>query len=270
MHNKIILSESEIKKIIKQSVIKILSENMQQTPQPQQQQGVNGANIIQGVEKQINYYKQKCDPQTIPNCPQEYVQFYNNCLRKASSIIELAKQAYTNPNINSDAILNFGKQKEEFYGELAQLYVQYCKIKKGQELTQQNQGQQSPFHQHFQQQQQQFQQQQQYLNNDSETLQKIQSGQLSWEDAKFANPQFEQMRQNYLAQTQQMGQMGGQQTQCPNCGNPLNPNAKFCTKCGTPLKCPNCGNPLRPNVKFCTKCGTPINGASQQPTNQQR
>ena len=54
MHNKIILTENELKKIIKQSVVKILSENMQQTPQPQQ--GMNGASIIQGVEKQINYY----------------------------------------------------------------------------------------------------------------------------------------------------------------------------------------------------------------------
>ena len=66
--------------------------------------------------------------------------------------------------------------------------------------------------------------------------------------------------------------------QCPNCGAPVNPGQKFCTKCGakmdaTPQQpemlsanvCPSCGAPLNPGQKFCTKCGAKMSPASQQP-----
>jgi len=58
---------------------------------------------------------------------------------------------------------------------------------------------------------------------------------------------------------------------CQNCGNVLNPGARFCSECGRAtetgikaayvvseppaLKCPNCGNPLSPGNKFCGSCG---------------
>ncbi len=57
---------------------------------------------------------------------------------------------------------------------------------------------------------------------------------------------------------------------CSNCKSELLEGAKFCTKCGTPVKksenqgdtpqgvCKSCNAPLQPNAKFCTKCGTPV------------
>lgn len=64
--------------------------------------------------------------------------------------------------------------------------------------------------------------------------------------------------------------------QCPKCGASIQPNQKFCTKCGekivaepqpqvtkTTNVCPSCGAPLSPGQKFCTKCGAKI--AVQQP-----
>ena len=69
---------------------------------------------------------------------------------------------------------------------------------------------------------------------------------------------------------------------CAVCGNVLNENSAFCTKCGTPVSaqpaseiapasepvsennigthiCVVCGNVLNENSAFCTKCGTPVN-----------
>ena len=48
---------------------------------------------------------------------------------------------------------------------------------------------------------------------------------------------------------------------CPQCGNMVNKNSKFCTNCGTKLSvtCPNCGSILKAGTKFCTNCGTPMN-----------
>jgi len=45
---------------------------------------------------------------------------------------------------------------------------------------------------------------------------------------------------------------------CPNCGNPVSPDAKFCPECGQALKdaCANCGAELAPGAKFCPECGT--------------
>lgn len=49
------------------------------------------------------------------------------------------------------------------------------------------------------------------------------------------------------------------QAQCPECGEPLKANAKFCSSCGAKLKtatfCPECGAKLDGKAKFCTECG---------------
>lgn len=43
---------------------------------------------------------------------------------------------------------------------------------------------------------------------------------------------------------------------CPHCGKKT-PKGKFCMECGHPLShtCPNCGNDLPDNAKFCLNCG---------------
>ncbi|WP_456379175.1 double zinc ribbon domain-containing protein [Lutibacter sp.] len=63
-------------------------------------------------------------------------------------------------------------------------------------------------------------------------------------------------------------------TNCPNCGNKLNKDAKFCGSCGQkviqPTKdikvevnlCPKCKTPFETDEKFCAECGTPINGST--------
>lgn len=63
-------------------------------------------------------------------------------------------------------------------------------------------------------------------------------------------------------------------TNCPKCGKPLRPGARFCGNCGATIPaaaqavgapqiaegdvspCPNCGKPVRRGAKFCTHCGT--------------
>lgn len=52
---------------------------------------------------------------------------------------------------------------------------------------------------------------------------------------------------------------------CPNCGNELPANAKFCLECGTKIEqiapnemiCPACGKKT-PKGKFCIECGAPL------------
>lgn len=52
--------------------------------------------------------------------------------------------------------------------------------------------------------------------------------------------------------------------QCPKCGNPLPPTAKFCPECGTPAPrdrhCPQCGSRVADGAKFCPECGTKLEG----------
>jgi membrane protease subunit (stomatin/prohibitin family) len=44
---------------------------------------------------------------------------------------------------------------------------------------------------------------------------------------------------------------------CPNCGQPVSPNAKFCSNCGHPLTvtCPICATDNPAGSKFCSHCG---------------
>lgn len=47
---------------------------------------------------------------------------------------------------------------------------------------------------------------------------------------------------------------------CPNCGNEIVENAKFCLKCGSKQEqkcfCSKCKAEINPNAKFCPICGT--------------
>lgn len=47
--------------------------------------------------------------------------------------------------------------------------------------------------------------------------------------------------------------------QCPDCRNPVAPDAKFCSACGHQLlvfqKCSGCGRNIPPHAKFCPYCG---------------
>ena len=48
---------------------------------------------------------------------------------------------------------------------------------------------------------------------------------------------------------------------CTNCGEKIEPNAKFCPHCGTKQEakfCTNCGEKLESGAKFCSKCGEKI------------
>lgn len=47
---------------------------------------------------------------------------------------------------------------------------------------------------------------------------------------------------------------------CPNCHHPNQPEAKFCSNCGTKLTmiCPKCQNENLPNSRYCSACGTPL------------
>jgi class 3 adenylate cyclase/tetratricopeptide (TPR) repeat protein len=57
---------------------------------------------------------------------------------------------------------------------------------------------------------------------------------------------------------------------CVACGTALQPGAKFCGECGTPVAagCRTCGAELAPGLKFCPECGTPT-GAVATPSAQQ-
>jgi len=51
---------------------------------------------------------------------------------------------------------------------------------------------------------------------------------------------------------------------CPECGQAMPEDAKFCPGCGTPRAivvpalCPSCGEELAPDMKFCPKCGEKV------------
>lgn len=53
---------------------------------------------------------------------------------------------------------------------------------------------------------------------------------------------------------------GNEHLTCPNCGQPVGENAKFCKSCGTKLGsvCPTCGSSIKPTAKFCSNCGTKL------------
>ncbi len=57
------------------------------------------------------------------------------------------------------------------------------------------------------------------------------------------------------------GPVSSSEAKCPDCGNPVPINAKFCPLCGHQQvvfdQCANCGKNLPPNAKFCPKCGHP-------------
>lgn len=52
--------------------------------------------------------------------------------------------------------------------------------------------------------------------------------------------------------------------QCPSCGHPIRPSAKFCDNCGKVVvlpedkTCPKCGTTLSSTAKFCGNCGSAI------------
>ena len=54
---------------------------------------------------------------------------------------------------------------------------------------------------------------------------------------------------------------------CPACGRALEPDARFCAGCGTPVqrRCAACGTDLGTDDRFCRSCGTPVAGAPPPP-----
>ncbi len=55
---------------------------------------------------------------------------------------------------------------------------------------------------------------------------------------------------------------GALEARCPDCGNPVAEDAKFCPYCGHQQlvfdQCSQCGKNLTANAKFCSRCGTPV------------
>jgi len=54
----------------------------------------------------------------------------------------------------------------------------------------------------------------------------------------------------------------GDGPRCPDCGNPVPPDARFCPLCGHQIvvfrQCSECGKNLPPNAKFCSRCGAKV------------
>ncbi len=57
------------------------------------------------------------------------------------------------------------------------------------------------------------------------------------------------------------GKVAVQETQCPDCGQQIAANARFCPLCGHQQlilnQCVNCDKNLTPGAKFCSRCGHP-------------
>ncbi len=57
----------------------------------------------------------------------------------------------------------------------------------------------------------------------------------------------------------QTGMVTGAQVACPDCGNPVGQDAKFCPSCGHQIliisQCQQCGKNLPPSARFCPRCG---------------
>ncbi|HIH87797.1 TPA: zinc ribbon domain-containing protein, partial [Candidatus Bathyarchaeota archaeon] len=75
---------------------------------------------------------------------------------------------------------------------------------------------------------------------------------------------YQQSPQQYAAPAPMPQQARGGKF-CPNCGQTVNPQDKFCLNCGASLQqapqqtvCPKCGNTLNPNQRFCNMCGTQV------------
>ena len=60
---------------------------------------------------------------------------------------------------------------------------------------------------------------------------------------------------------------GPEGVQCPECGNSVPAEAKFCHQCGHQLvvfdQCVHCGKNLAPNAKFCSRCGRSVEEAQK-------
>jgi predicted RNA-binding Zn-ribbon protein involved in translation (DUF1610 family) len=50
---------------------------------------------------------------------------------------------------------------------------------------------------------------------------------------------------------------------CPQCGEPVKTEARFCANCGAKMQveCPECGATLRADAKFCDSCGAKVKPA---------
>ncbi len=60
-----------------------------------------------------------------------------------------------------------------------------------------------------------------------------------------------------------------QENKCPDCGNAISKDAKFCPLCGHQQlvlgQCVNCSKNLPPNARFCPKCGHPADEKPKTP-----
>jgi len=67
-----------------------------------------------------------------------------------------------------------------------------------------------------------------------------------------------------------LGPTSNNPTTCPSCG--ATGSGRYCSSCGAPLSgavCASCSAPLDPGAKFCHRCGTPV-GATAAPVAQSK
>jgi len=67
-----------------------------------------------------------------------------------------------------------------------------------------------------------------------------------------------------------LGPTSNNPTTCPSCG--ATGSGRYCSSCGAPLSgavCASCSAPLDPGAKFCHRCGTPV-GATAAPLAQSK